>query len=50
MNALTMFDDKNVNVPEHAEIGVDHVHDRARGFHVTESGITVIGKGQLIPL
>ena len=42
--------DKNVIVPEHAEIGVDHVHDRARGFHVTESGITVIGKGQVIPL
>jgi len=41
--------DKNVVVPEHAKIGIDHDHDRARGFYVTESGITVIGKGQEIP-
>ncbi len=40
--------DKNVIVPEHAEIGVDHDHDRARGFWVTESGITVVGKGQKV--
>jgi glucose-1-phosphate adenylyltransferase len=41
--------DKNVIVPEGARIGMDHDEDRARGFHVTESGITVIGKGQRIP-
>ncbi|MDQ2756540.1 MAG: glucose-1-phosphate adenylyltransferase [Actinomycetota bacterium] len=40
--------DKFVVVPEHAEIGVDHDHDRARGFWVTESGITVVGKGQKV--
>ena len=42
--------DKNVVVPEGAQIGMDHDHDRARGFDVTESGITVIGKGQKVSL
>ncbi len=42
--------DKNVVVPPHASIGVDHDHDRARGFHVTESGIVVVGKGQSVPV
>jgi len=42
--------DKNVVVPEHAKIGIDPDHDRARGFCVTDSGITVIGKGQDVPL
>jgi len=42
--------DKNVQVPEYCRIGVDHHYDRARGFHVTENGIVVIGKGQKVPL
>ena len=42
--------DKNVRVPEGARIGMDADEDRARGFQVTESGITVIGKGQELPV
>jgi glucose-1-phosphate adenylyltransferase len=38
--------DKNVIVPEHAQVGVDKDHDRARGFTVSAGGITVVGKGQ----
>jgi glucose-1-phosphate adenylyltransferase len=37
--------DKDVVVAEGARIGVDHDRDRARGFTVTESGLTVVGKG-----
>jgi glucose-1-phosphate adenylyltransferase len=35
--------DKNVRVPEDARIGYDLDADRARGWHVTDSGIVVIG-------
>jgi glucose-1-phosphate adenylyltransferase len=41
--------DKNVIVPERAEIGVDPEHDRARGFVVSPGGVTVVGKGQVVP-
>lgn len=40
--------DKNVVVPERARIGFDREHDLARGFTVTESGITVVPKGTVL--
>jgi glucose-1-phosphate adenylyltransferase len=40
--------DKNVVVPENARVGVDHEEDRARGFVVSDGGITVVGKGQRV--
>ena len=36
--------DKNVRIPEDATVGYDLEADRARGWHVTESGIVVIGR------
>lgn len=36
--------DKNVEIPEGMDVGVDANADRARGFTVTDTGITVIGK------
>jgi len=37
--------DKNVIVQPGANIGIDRQRDLARGFSVTDSGITVVGKG-----
>ena len=36
------------SIPEATSIGFDREHDEARGFSVTESGITVVGKGQVV--
>ena len=36
--------DKNVRIPEGATVGYDLDADRARGWHVTDSGIVVIGR------
>ena len=40
--------DKNVIVPEGAEVGYDAEADRERGFTVTEEGLTVIGRVELL--
>jgi glucose-1-phosphate adenylyltransferase len=36
--------DKNVRIPADTDVGYDLDADRARGWHVTESGIVVIGR------
>ena len=36
--------DKNVCIPDDALVGYDLAADRARGWHVTDSGIVVIGR------
>jgi glucose-1-phosphate adenylyltransferase len=40
--------DKDVVIAPGATVGVDHDADRARGLTVTDSGITVVGKGELV--
>lgn len=40
--------DKNVVVEEGARIGIDREADIARGFTVTESGLTVVAKGTIV--
>lgn len=41
--------DKHVVVPDGVQIGVDPEHDRARGFVVSDGGITIVGKDQVVP-
>ncbi len=41
--------DKNVKIPAGARIGVDRELDLSRGFAVTDSGLTILSKGQVIP-
>jgi glucose-1-phosphate adenylyltransferase len=36
--------DKNVHIPADTQVGYDLEADRARGWHVTSSGIVVIGR------
>jgi glucose-1-phosphate adenylyltransferase len=40
--------DKNVVVPAGAKVGVDHEADLARGYSVSDGGITVVGKGVVV--
>ncbi len=40
--------DKSVKVLDGAAVGVDRERDLARGFTVTDSGITVVGKGVVV--
>ena len=40
--------DKGVTIHERARIGLDHEHDRARGFAITEAGVTVAPKGTVV--
>jgi glucose-1-phosphate adenylyltransferase len=40
--------DKNVYIPDGARIGLDPEHDQAR-FTVTDEGVVVIGKNQIVP-
>jgi glucose-1-phosphate adenylyltransferase len=42
--------DKNVVVWPGATVGIDPAADRARGFTVTEGGVTVVGKGEQVPV
>ena len=37
--------DKNVDIPAYAKIGVCREDDEARGFYVSEGGVTVVPKG-----
>jgi glucose-1-phosphate adenylyltransferase len=40
--------DKYTDVQEHAMIGIDHDHDRARGFHVSENGVVVVPRDSVV--
>jgi glucose-1-phosphate adenylyltransferase len=38
--------DKGVHIPSNTVIGLDHEHDRARGFAISEGGVVVIAKDE----
>jgi glucose-1-phosphate adenylyltransferase len=40
--------DKDVTVLEGAQVGVDPEQDRQRGFAVSNGGVTVVGKGEVV--
>jgi glucose-1-phosphate adenylyltransferase len=40
--------DKNVVVEAGASIGVDRAHDEARGFVISDNGVVVVAKGQVV--
>ena len=40
--------DKNVQIPEGTEIGLNPEEDKARGFFVSPEGVTVVPKGSII--
>ena len=40
--------DKNVTIGEGVVVGVDKDDDRARGFTVSDGGVTVVGKGEQV--
>ncbi|MEM6364696.1 MAG: sugar phosphate nucleotidyltransferase, partial [Planctomycetota bacterium] len=40
--------DKGVDIPPETEIGYDHAADAARGLTVTDSGLVVIARGEMI--
>ncbi|MDK8601182.1 glucose-1-phosphate adenylyltransferase [Trueperella sp. HMSC08B05] len=42
--------DKYVQVDEGAQVGIDHEHDRARGFHISDGGIVVVPKGMRVTM
>jgi glucose-1-phosphate adenylyltransferase len=41
--------DKNVQVPPGASVGMDPEEDRARGFTISDNGVVVVGKGDIVP-
>jgi glucose-1-phosphate adenylyltransferase len=40
--------DKYTVIQEHAKIGIDHEHDRARGFHVSDNGVVVVPRDSVV--
>jgi glucose-1-phosphate adenylyltransferase len=41
--------DKRIHIPPDTQLGHDHELDRARGFHVTESGVVVVSTSDAFP-
>lgn len=40
--------DKGIEIPAHSRIGYDREEDEARGFYVSEGGVTVVPKGSIL--